>query len=214
MTLRMNARLIKRGVPLTKDFLVCSLALASFAFAQKGDLRQASRLPIVEAERAFARAAAVKGTRDAFLEFLADDGVIFQPGPVNGKQFWQARTPRKGLLSWEPIFADVSLTGDLGYTTGPYEFRPNGADDKPIAFGQYFTIWKKQTDGSWKVALDRGTSNPQPSGPIAPLQFPKDVRPVSKKVNVDAATGRELLLKIEAEFSNASSSQGIEKAFH
>src|SRR3989441_7013168 len=50
-------------------------------------------------QRAYARAAATKGTRDAFLEFLADDGIIFQPGPVNGKQFWQARTPRKGILT-------------------------------------------------------------------------------------------------------------------
>ena len=209
-----NTQLIARVFSATRNSLACSLALACIAFAQKGDVRQANRLAVVEAERAFARAAATKGTRDAFLEFLAGDGIIFQPGPVNGKQFWQARAPRKGLLSWEPIFADVSLTGDLGYTTGPYEFRPNGADDKPIAFGQYFTIWKKQTDGSWKVALDRGTGNPQPSGPVAPLQFAVNERPVTKKVDVDAATGRALLLKTEAEFSNASSSQGIEKAFH
>jgi ketosteroid isomerase-like protein len=204
---------VKRGVSVPKNILACSLALASIAFAQKGDVRQANRLAVVEAERAFARAAATKGTRDAFLEFLADDGIIFQPGPVNGRQFWQARAPRKGLLSWEPVFADVSLAGDLGYTTGPYEFRPNGADDKPIAFGQYFTIWKQQTDGSWKVALDRGTSNPQPSGPIASLQFAKDEGPVTKRADIDAMTGRALLLKIEAEFSKVSSSQGIEKAF-
>src|SRR5947199_1746096 len=212
MTPGINTQRVECGLSVTKNILFFSLALASFAFVQKGDVRQANRLAIVEAERAFARAAATKGTRDAFLEFLADDGLIFQPGPVNGKQFWQARAPRKGLLSWEPVFADVSLAGDLGYTTGPYEFRPNGADDKPIAFGQYFTIWKKQTDGSWKVALDRGTSNSQPSGPIAPLQFPKDVKSVTKKVQVEA-TGRALMLKTEAEFSNASSAQGIEKAF-
>src|SRR2546421_55183 len=214
MTPGISTQRVKRGLSVSKNILVGWLALVSLAFAQKGDTRQANRLAIIEAERAFARAAATKGTRDAFLEFLADDGIIFQPGPVNGKQFWQARTPRKGLLSWEPIFADVSLAGDMGYTTGPYEFRPNGAGDKPTAFGQYFTIWKKQTDGSWKVALDRGTSNPQPSGPIAPLQFPKDERPVTKKVDIDAATGRALLLKTEGEFSNASSSQGIDKAFH
>src|SRR5690348_590164 len=108
----MNARLIKRGFSLTRDLLVYSLALASsIVFAQNGDPRQANRLAIIEAERAFARAAATNGTREAFLEFLADDGIIFQPGPVNGKQFWQARASRKGLLSWQPIFADVSLAG-------------------------------------------------------------------------------------------------------
>jgi len=69
-------------------------------------------------------------------EFLADDGIIFQPGPVNGKKFWGERPARKGLLSWEPVFADVSRAGDLGYTTGPWEFRPNGREDQPVAFGQ------------------------------------------------------------------------------
>src|SRR5213080_4931725 len=199
---------------LITTLIISTSAIIGIVSAQKQSERMQNRRALVEMEHAFAQAAATKGTRDAFLEFLADDGIIFQPGPVNGKQFWQARTPRKGLLSWEPIFADVSLAGDMGYTTGPYEFRPNGAGDKPTAFGQYFTIWKKQTDGSWKVALDRGTSNPQPSGPIAPLQFSKDEGPVTKKVDVYAATGRALLLNLEAEFSNASSSQGIEKAFH
>src|SRR3989442_11248041 len=145
MTPGINTQRVKRGLSVTKNMLACSLAFASIAFAQNGDVRQANRLAIVEAERAFARAAATKGTRDAFLEFLADDGVIFQPGPVNGKEFWQARAPRKGLLSWEPIFADVSLAGDMGYTTRPYEFRPKGANDKPITFGQDFTVCKKQT---------------------------------------------------------------------
>jgi ketosteroid isomerase-like protein len=194
--------------------LTFSLGLASTAAAQKEDPAQTNRLAVVEAERAFARAAATKGTRNAFLEFLADDGIIFQPGPVNGKQFWQARSPRKGLLSWEPIFADVSAAGDLGYTTGPYEFRPNGPDDKPVAFGQYFTIWKKQTDGSWKVALDRGTSNSQPSGPVATLEFPRAVTRASKKLEIDPTKERPLMLKLEADFSQASSSQGIVKAFH
>src|SRR5213082_10149 len=195
-------------------FILALSNLSTESFGQKESVRTQNRRALVEMEHAFAKAAATKGTRDAFLEFLADDGIVFQPGPVNGKKFWSERQPRKGLLSWEPAFADVSLAGDLGYTTGPYEFRPNGADDKPIAFGQYFTVWKKQTDGSWKVALDRGTGNPQPSGPVAPLQFAVNERPVTKKVDVDAATGRALLLKTEAEFSNASSSQGIEKAFH
>src|SRR6266478_4595379 len=101
-----NTQLIARVFSATRNSLACLLALACIAFAQKGDVRQANRLAVVEAERAFARAAATKGTRDAFLEFLGGDGIIFQPGPVNGKQFWQARASRKGLLSWEPILAD------------------------------------------------------------------------------------------------------------
>src|SRR5256712_13649990 len=123
----------------TMTSIVWALVCLPLASAQKQSERMQNRRVLVEMEHAFAKTAATKGTRDAFLEFLADDGIIFQPGPVNGKQFWQARTPRKGLLSWEPIFADVSLAGDMGYTTGPYEFRPHGAGDKPTAFGQSVT---------------------------------------------------------------------------
>jgi ketosteroid isomerase-like protein len=194
--------------------LACSsIALVNAVLAQTDNRRQMNRLAVVEAERAFARAAATKGTREAFLEFLADDGIIFQPGPVNGKQFWRERAPGKGLLSWQPVFADVSRAGDLGYTTGPFEFRPNGAGDKPVAWGQYFTIWKKQPDNTWKAVLDRGTGNPQPSSPAAALQFPKDERDAILSESIDPAAGRELLRELESQFSRALSSQGMEKAF-
>jgi len=179
--------------------LVCAGALSIQGFAQKDSVRTQNRRALVEMEHAFAKAAATKGTRDAFLEFLADDGIIFQPGPVNGKKFWTERQPRKGLLSWEPAFADVSRAGDLGYTTGPWEFRPNGPDDKPVAFGQYFTIWKKQSDGSWKAALDRGVST-EKSFPAQSLQFPlNDESTTSSKV--DPAKGRATLLVLEERFS-------------
>jgi ketosteroid isomerase-like protein len=179
------------------------LALVSFgATAQKESQRNQNRRALVEMERAFAKAAATKGTRDAFIEFLADDGIIFQPGPVNGKKFWSERQPRKGLLSWEPVFADVSRAGDLGYTTGPWEFRPNGPEDQPVAFGQYFTIWKKQPDGAWKAVLDRGVTTdkalPRPS-----LSFPLNDESAAGS-RIDLASARENLAKLEAEFSNAS----------
>src|ERR1043166_776999 len=105
-----------------------ALLLSSLVLAQKESVRTQNRRALVEMEHAFAKAAATKGTRDAFLEFLADDGIIFQPAPVNGKKYWTERQPRKGLLSWEPAFGAVSGAGDLGYTTGPWEFRPNGPD--------------------------------------------------------------------------------------
>src|SRR5689334_4503287 len=152
--------------------------------AQKESQRTENRRALVEMEHAFAKAAATKGTRDAFIEFLADDGIIFQPGPVNGKKFWTERQPRKGLLSWEPVFADVSRAGDLGYTTGPWEFRPNGPDDQPVAFGQYFTIWKKQSGGDWKAVLDRGVAT-EKSFPRPALTFARDEETWNGKSKVD-----------------------------
>ena len=183
--------------------IVIAARLTSVTIAQKQNQRNQDRATLIEMEHAFAKAAATKGTRDAFLEFLADDGIIFQPGPVNGKKFWSERQPRKGLLSWEPVFADVSRAGDLGYTTGPWEFRPNGPEDQPVAFGQYFTIWKKQTDGGWKAVLDRGVSTEKAYARPS-LSFPRDDETWDGKSKLNLASARADVLKQEDEFSNAS----------
>jgi ketosteroid isomerase-like protein len=183
--------------------IVAAATLTSATIAQKQNQRTQNRRALVEMEQAFAKAAATKGTRDAFLEFLAEDGIVFQPGPVNARKFWSERQPRKGLLSWEPVFADVSRAGDLGYTTGPWEFRPNGPEDQPVAFGQYFTIWKKQTDGGWKAVLDRGVTN-EKAFPRPSLIFPPDEETWNGKPKFDLAAARADLRKLETEFSNAA----------
>lgn len=41
---------------------------------------------MVQTEQAFARMAAEKTAREAFMAFIADDGLLFRPGAVNGKK--------------------------------------------------------------------------------------------------------------------------------
>jgi len=202
--------MLRKSIVIT-TLMISTFAMMSIVAAQKESERTQNRRALVEMEHAFAKAAATKGTRDAFLEFLADDGIIFQPGPVNGKKFWTDRQPRKGLLSWEPIFADVSRAGDLGYTTGPWEFRPNGPDDQPVAFGQYFTIWKKQRDGSWKAVLDRGVSS-EKSFATKLLLFPLHDESSIGDTKFDVGRGRAALMKLEEEFSTMSARKGATAA--
>ncbi len=57
-------------------------------------------------------------------------------------------------LTWEPLYADISKSGDLGYTYGLYTSYTKA--DSSVARGKYVTIWRKQTDRSWKYALDGG----------------------------------------------------------
>ena len=114
---------------------------------------------MVEAERKFYQAGQEKGTRVAFLEFLADDGIIFRPGPVNGKESWTKRAETGLDLVWEPTFAAISRSGDFGYDTGPSKWRANKTEKKFTGFGHFVSIWKKQKDGAWKVALDCGIQN-------------------------------------------------------
>jgi len=56
--------------------------------------------------------------------------------------------------------ADISASGDLGYTWGKYEFCAKGADGaEKVEHGKYMTVWKKQADGSRKVAVDMGNAS-------------------------------------------------------
>src|SRR4051812_50131302 len=70
---------------------------------------------LVDAERKFAQAAQEKGTRAAFREFLAEDGIVFRPGPVNGREVWRGRPDSGPDLVWEPTFAAIARSGDFGY---------------------------------------------------------------------------------------------------
>ncbi|MDI6780166.1 MAG: DUF4440 domain-containing protein [Bacteroidota bacterium] len=56
--------------------------------------------------------------------------------------------------------AEVSNSGDLGYTWGTYKTKFEGAQGKPLErTGKYLTVWKKQNDGGWKVIADIGNQD-------------------------------------------------------
>jgi ketosteroid isomerase-like protein len=119
---------------------------------------------LVDTERAFSDMSVAQGTRAAFLAYFADYGVSFGPAPVNTKQSINSQpapaAPPAIILEWMPVTADIARAGDLGYTTGPGVRLERTEARKPLAWGWYFTVWKKQADGSWKVAADIGTTTP------------------------------------------------------
>ena len=119
---------------------------------------------LVEAERAFARRSLEVGWREAFLEYFADDGISFAPGPGKAKERLRQRPPTPRpipyLLDWWPVFAGVSAEGDMGFTTGPSIGVDNTRPGAAPNYGYYFSVWRKQPDGNWKVALDVGTQTP------------------------------------------------------
>jgi len=136
---------------------------------------------LVETEKNFAKSAAEKGTKSAFLQFFAEDGLVFQPQAVNAKEFWKTRPESGALLSWTPVWADIDGEGTLGYTTGPWEFRPKGKDGEPVAFGQYVTIWKMQDDGTFKAVLDIGISHDKFEGTAGKINYPRDAAAAGEK---------------------------------
>jgi ketosteroid isomerase-like protein len=161
---------------------------------------------LVDTEYAFAAMAAEKNSRTAFLTFLADDGVVFNPQRSNGKQVWTARKESPALLSWYPVFADISSNGLIGYTTGPWEYRPKGKDDTPAAFGHFMTIWQKQLDGNFRAVLDLGVSHEKP--PIAETRLKSAPAVLAKSSEVKTHAG-----DATAEFFDMVSHVSLAKAY-
>ena len=122
-----------------------------------------ARVDLIAAERAFAARSAQRGTRDAFLAYLAEDAVLFIPRAAPGRPFFEQQPATKAGLAWEPIYAEVSRAGDLGFTTGPYEARANRDVDSVTAYGNFVSLWTRDPmTGAWKVAVDLGTTNERP----------------------------------------------------
>lgn len=177
----------------------------------------AALVPVVEAERAFAQQSIDEGMKPAFLAHAAPEGVIVNRGGlVNAIETWSQRNPAPtGLLTWWPIYADVSRAGDMGWTTGPFEFREKPTDEKPADTGHFFTVWRKQPDGVWKWVLDLGTRHPAPATTETVLTYPaalrKNFRPAGPwPVNVE--TARQSLAEAERTLSDASASVGFRTA--
>ncbi len=170
---------------------------------------------LVATERAFSRRSVAEGTRAAFLAFFAEDGVNFSPGPVRTRATLSAQpapaTPPAVILEWAPITADVARAGDLGYTTGPWVRSERNEARKPLAWGWYFTVWKKQPDGSWKAAADIGTTSPAHTLP-GPETF-RAASPTSRagafQAPAGAADAAEILVA-ERRLSDAAASGALE----
>ncbi|MGH7696738.1 MAG: hypothetical protein ACRENH_17245, partial [Gemmatimonadaceae bacterium] len=114
---------------------------------------------LIAAERAFARHSERAGIKESFIANLGTDGLLFRPGPVNGLNWLNTHPAAKGYLSWDPEVAAISSSGELGFTTGPWEFRAAGPKDSVSGAGHYVTVWRRDSTGTWKMAVDIGTSH-------------------------------------------------------
>jgi ketosteroid isomerase-like protein len=176
----------------------------------------AALAPVVEAEHAFAQQSIDEGMKSAFLAHAAPEGVVVnRQGLVNAIETWSKRDPAPtGLLTWWPTYADVSRAGDLGWTTGPFEFREKPTDEKPADTGHFFTVWRKQPEGAWKWVLDLGIRHPAPATTETVLTYPaalRNARPAAAAhLNIEDA--RQSLMEAERTLSDASASQGFRTA--
>jgi ketosteroid isomerase-like protein len=176
---------------------------------------QSALQDMVKTEQAFSQMAQDQSIRDAFMMYIADDGLLFRPGAVNGKK-WMTEHPvpesdKRPVLVWQPAFAGMAVSGDMGFTTGPWEAKADINDVQPQGYGDFVTVWKKQTDGTWRFVVDLGISHPQSGGPLTlwtPAETPKkEFKPV------DVPIVRETLMERDRNYAAAVLSHGFPKSY-
>jgi ketosteroid isomerase-like protein len=113
------------------------------------------RLEVLAAERAFAQTMDDRD-HETFASFIAEEAIFFGPAePLRGKQqvvegwapfFDGADAP----FSWEPQTVEVLASGTLALSSGPVR---NKAGE---AVAQFTSIWRRESDGAWRVVFDKG----------------------------------------------------------
>lgn len=67
-------------------------------------------------------------------------------------------------ITWHANKVGVSRSGDLGYTSGTTEMSFKDASGKTLHYrGKYLTVWKKHSNGEWKVLYDMFNSDLPPA---------------------------------------------------
>lgn len=147
-----------------------SLLLASVVIAaceSKLDLEK-EQSKVLQTDIEFSKKSVEVGAAEAFNMYLADDAVQLPApsDPVSGRESIYRRMKQssgKYVLRWEPKKAEVAKSGDMGYTWGMYTITSEDEHgERKTTHGKYLNVWKKQSDGSWKVLIDIGNQSPTP----------------------------------------------------
>jgi len=154
--------------------LVAALAtLFVWPWAAAQQKQKGERELLLQLDHDFDAATAEKGI-EGWLSYFAENGSMLPPAgpPVTGpeairKTMGLALADPHFPLRWQPRRAEILVPGVLGYTLGRYSQKRKRPDGKTLLEqGTYFTLWRKQQDGSWKIVLDTGS----PDGPPRPLE--------------------------------------------
>jgi len=98
--------------------------------------------------------------RDGFLKYLDKQSITFAPQPVNAfDRYTQGKVNGTKLL-WYPSYALVSATGDFGVDTGPWTAHWDEGGKQQTAYGEWLSIWARDSTGTWKALFAAGIDPP------------------------------------------------------
>lgn len=137
------------------------------SYVTSQDMNDAIQL-VKQADIDFSDHSKAYGMKAAFLEYVHPNGVLLRPFsmPIVGYDAIKKLLDEDNTdltLTWSPLYGDVSLSGELGYTYGTYELGfKNEKGENEIRKGTYLSVWKKDDSGKWKWVLDTGNPGLEP----------------------------------------------------
>ncbi len=150
-------------------WILCVVGLLAPACARKVDVEQ-QKAALMEADSVWSQTTT---DPEKLMAYFATDASLSPQGmPVAEghdaiRQVITSMMAMPGFaLTWKASKADVSASGDLGYTVGSYEMSVSDSAGTPRSEkGKFITVWKKQPDGKWKVVQDIFNADAPPPPP-------------------------------------------------
>jgi len=162
--------LLTAGAALALSLAACDRASAPAGNAASAETAAADTDAVKKVEADLLAAIAAKDLAGATAAY-ADDAVMAIPF----EQPYRGKDAIKG--SYEKFFKDPAgkfvatqesavVSGDMAYTQGTYTVSYTNSETKQAESGQgyYVVVYRKQSDGSWKVVQDISSPTPPPAG--------------------------------------------------
>jgi uncharacterized protein (TIGR02246 family) len=137
--------------------VLLSFTFAGTAAAADTKIEQALR----DLDAKWSAAAGAKDV-DKTVSYYSEDAIVMPPNAAAAttresiRSAWNEMLTTPGAaISWKATKVEVAKAGDLAYVSGTYEETMTDASGKSAKdHGKYVEIFKKQTDGTWKVVAD------------------------------------------------------------
>ncbi len=100
----------------------------------------------------------------------------------------------------------------MGFTTGPAEYRRD-KDNAAIWFGNFCTVWQKQSNGEWKFTIDIGNHNDKPLVNSTLLQYQSDSSNKPRLIKGMSRNKPNELLTLDRQFNVFTEKMGIAEIY-
>jgi ketosteroid isomerase-like protein len=148
----------KNKCKVKKIIIFLTFSLFSISVYSQSSSNEVLQL-LLDADNNWATACKSKDVNRMIAFYDEEATLVVQP-PVRGaddlRKLWEKYFSLPDyLLTWQAEDAWISKSGDIAYTSGPWEQQWT-QDGKLLKFtGRYLAVWRKQKDGSWKVLIDQ-----------------------------------------------------------